>query len=159
MLLLQGCASKSGTGKLPPTPPDPPDKDFAATISSTKHPLVFRITVKLVNPKADKGIGPAPAFVDVVLESTNGAVFAGKPLTQTYVEEVDWAFSSEDRKPGLKTLSGRVRLLKSKLPKGQYTLRPVVRVVETGKDALHGPHTDFGSVAVPAGNSVKVTVD
>lgn len=39
---------------------------------------------------------------------------------------------------------------------GTYTIEPKVRIVEVGRDAVFGPYTDIGGVAVPDGNSVRV---
>lgn len=160
LIVTSGCGPKPPSAHVIPAakPKDVVDNDFIATIATTKEPLVFLVKVKLVNTKVDKKIHRAPGFVDLELRSRDsGRVYKGPTLTPTYSEEVEPIFHSTKRSAPNR-LSSRVRLFKEKLPRGSYEVRPVVRIVEIGKDALHGPYTDSGSVAVPAGNFVKVSL-
>jgi hypothetical protein len=152
-----------------PPPPQPPgpyvdsrdieDRDFVAKMFATKDPNVFLIEVKLINPKVDKAIySHERVFVDFALTSIDGTILSGPPLEQTYAAEVNYSFDPTDAKPELNYKRGYVRLLTWKCPPDLYRVEPKVRIVEVGEDSVHGPYTDMGSVAVPAGNSVQITV-
>lgn len=157
--LLSGCSTTRKQAMPPKTPVDVVDKDFTATISTTGTPFVYMVTVKRVNSKADKKISSRErVIVDLTLKDSQGKVYTGGLFERAYAEEVNYEFDPTDKLPELPTQSGRVRLIKKGLPPGTYTVKPNVRIVETGKDAIHGPYTDMGSVAVPAGNSIQVTI-
>jgi len=167
--MLCGCSHNRNAGsKAPPNAPpsvagamqkDVTDRDFVATISATKKPHVFLISIKRLNNKVDKVISNHEAvFVDLELRDRNGKLHTGRPLENAYAEDVNYAFDATDATPELPYKSGHVRLLSKKLQSGTYTVAPKVRIVEKGKDGVFGPYTDMGSVAVPAGNSISVKV-
>ena len=172
VILLSGCSSRRNTPAVsqpsgpskpavvaPKIPKDIIDKDFVATISATKTPLIFRIHIKCVNPKVDKKISSRERiFVDLTLKDNKGKVYTGELLRQTYAEEINYEFDPTDKVPEVSIHTGRVRLIKKGLPPGRYTIEPKVRIVESGKDAVHGQYMDMGSVAVPADNSMIVTI-
>jgi len=140
-------------------PGDVADRDFVATIGSTKTPYVYSIEVKRVNNKVDKSINPySEVFADLELVDSRGRTIAGDFGIQTFAEYVGDGFQGGDLTPPLTYVKGRVRLLTSGLSAGTYRVRPVVRIPEDGKDALSNPRADFGTVAVPAGNSVTVVI-
>lgn len=138
---------------------DTVDKDFVADIVITKDKNVFRINIKRVNSSVDKVISNHEAvFADLELKDSKGKPHTGKVLEKTYAEDVNYEFDPTDATPELPNKSGRVRLLTKKLKPGTYEVIPKVRIVEKGKDAVYGPYSDMGSIAVPAGNSIKVNI-
>ncbi|OFX14431.1 MAG: hypothetical protein A2Z18_07930 [Armatimonadetes bacterium RBG_16_58_9] len=147
--ILAGCdARKRWTAR---ERPDVVDRDFTALITKTDNPYVFGIEIKKVNPKANKKIGGlGGCVVDLVLRDSSGRVVSADVIEITDV--------LGSLKPPVDSLKGKVRLIRG-LPLGTYVVQPRVRIQEVGKDAVRGHlYADGGTVAVPAGNSVKVRV-
>lgn len=134
------------------------DRDFVATISKTEKPIVFTVSVKRVNRNVDKKIGSFALVVDFVLRDRRGKVFAAKPGNwPKYAEGIGPAFEKMRPFP-VDSFSGTVKLIPKDLSPGKYQVEPYVRINEIGKDALRGPYTDGGSVAVPAGNKITLEI-
>jgi hypothetical protein len=135
------------------------DRDFVATISATNTPLVLDVKIQKVSKEAKKQIDAWPPVVDFVLKDSNGKVY--KPdykAMPTYTEGVDATFGDIRKSGPADSISGKVRLRTTDLKAGSYTVTPQVRIQETGEGALSGPYNDGGTVAVPAGNSLKVNI-
>jgi len=137
--------------------PDVTDPDFLATICSTKNTLVFKVQVRKVNPKADKQFVKFDMPVGLKLTDKNGKVYALPRGGCRYSEEVDDPFTSKDP-PVLDSIDRLSRVIRDNLPPGVYQVTPLVRIHETGKHRLRGPYADGGTVAVPAANSLKITL-
>ncbi len=136
---------------------DVTDKDFMATISSTETPFLINIDVRKVNPRVQKQIHSWPLTIDFILEDSAGRVYQGKFGESKYAHEISGSAFDMSRKPA-NEVSGKVRIITKGLKSGTYKVTPVVRIVEIGVDALHGPYLDCGSVAVPAKNSISIVV-
>lgn len=154
VMSLMGCGRQSAKQSKQR---DRIDQDFRATIRQTERPYVFEVKVEKVNSGADKLIGRLPVIVDLTLKNSSGRVYTGERgesrETPVYAEEVDYVFEAL-RKSGTDAVTGEVRLLKNRLPPGSYEVQPRVRIYLEGKDAPAG----FGTVAVPAANSVQVVI-
>ncbi|MEN6370440.1 MAG: hypothetical protein ABFD64_00345 [Armatimonadota bacterium] len=136
---------------------DVTDRDFIATISTTDTPLVVDVEVSKVNPVARKQIKGIPKVFDLSFKSKSGHVYGGK-----YTGQIQYA-SLVSGKPFIfgkpsDSLRYRLRIITTNLKPGTYKVSPYVRITESGDDALSGPYADGGTVAVPAGNSIKVTI-
>lgn len=156
--LLAGCSARERAVRAKLSS-DVVDHDFVAIISNTNDPYIFGVEVKKVNSKGDKQIGALGGMVDLALTDRSGKKFTtDQPWdVAKYAEEVTEVFEWP-RKTSVTSLKGKVKLIKTNLPPGTYTVEPRARFAESGKDRLSGPCSDGGSVAIPAGNSVKVTV-
>lgn len=155
---LTGCGDHKGQ-KSVKEPTDVVDHDFAVTIRKTSEPYVFEVEVKKVNPKADKKIGGPGGVVDLVLEDGSGKVFAAdKPWEgPKYARELTKVFEWP-RSSAVASMKGKVQLIRGSLPAGKYKVEPRARFAEVGKDRLHGPYPDGGTVAIPAANSVEIQI-
>lgn len=126
------------------------DDDFRASISATSRALVFVIQVKKINPKVRKQIVTTVSTLDCVFVSTRGEVY-----TKNIHYRID--VLNPRSEPELATsLTRKIIVRPVKLPPGKYIVKPDVRIVEYGKDAVSGRNNNFGSVIVPAGNSVTI---
>lgn len=134
------------------------DPDFVATISPTNTPMLFNIEIRKVNPKVDKSIGSFPVIVDFSLTDSSGKVYEADLSEQgKYAKEVGNVFDAI-RQSETTYLKGRVQLVKQNSTPGVYKVAPRMRIIEIGKDAKRGPYPDGGTVAIKAGNSIKVTI-
>lgn len=146
--VLPGCDPKREASR---DRADVVDRDFTALIAKTSDPYVFAVEIKKTNPKANKKIGGLACAVELSVTDAYGKAF------NTTSEEITQVFGALRSTP-VDCLKGNIRLMKSGLPAGTYTVRPRVRIQEVGKDKLTGPHPDGGTVAIPAANSVQVVV-
>jgi len=134
------------------------DYDFVATMEGTKDQHIFIVRIKKVNPRPAKLISPLPVQVDFTLRNdASGKTLRGVPGEWKYAEEVA-ALSLAERRRDMAAVSGNVRLITKEVPPGVYTVEPLAVIIESGPDRLSGPREYCGGVAVPAGNSVTVTV-
>ncbi|MEN6520054.1 MAG: hypothetical protein ABFD46_02745 [Armatimonadota bacterium] len=123
------------------------DRDYVSIIKKTADPYIFKISIIKVNKKASTQISGLPAVVDLTLTDSKGKIFtAEKWQDQKYAKEVGNIFSTL-RKPGLQTVTGKLRLVKNDLPPGRYIVKPRIRIQEV-----------FASIDYPAGNSVTIEV-
>ncbi|MCX6343901.1 MAG: hypothetical protein NT018_02360 [Armatimonadetes bacterium] len=156
--LLSGCTSQK-KNVAAKQPSDVIDRDFVAHISKTSDPYVFEVTIKKVNSKVDKQISGLGGMVDLTLTNSSGKKFAtdqpwdGAKYAKEVTEVFEWP-----RKANVTSLTGKVKLIKTNLPPGTYTIEPRARFSESGKDRLSGPCPDGGTVSIPAGNSVEIVL-
>lgn len=152
LLLFAFCAIWCLGGCSRPKPPqmsDVIDRDFAATIAPTSDPLAFVITVKKVNLKSRKEIVEGGNQFGLTIKNATGGILS-EP--DSYKQKLTRVSQST------KSILCRVRVFPQGLPSGLYTIEPKVRILETGKDALSGPYSDGGSVAIPAHNTLTITI-
>ena len=134
------------------------DCDFSATIQRTKEPYVFIVTVNKVYASRKALICRwAGIQYGFTLRNSRGAEIKGRPGNPAYGEELGNGYSNWPPKDAA-TVTAKVRMVTKAIPPGTYTILPDVRIMESGDERLSGMYKDFGSVAVPAGNSVTVTV-
>ncbi|MEN6520055.1 MAG: hypothetical protein ABFD46_02750 [Armatimonadota bacterium] len=138
---------------------DTVDRDFVATIQKTEDPYEFEISIKKTNKHVDKKIGGFAVVADLALRDSKGRVFpAEDDVNLSYAVEIGETFGII-MPPYMDSLTSKVRLIRRDLPLGDYIIQPRIRILEDGKDRLRGTlYCDGGTVAVPAGNSVKVKV-
>lgn len=135
------------------------DPSFMATITSTNETNIFLVEVKRVNHAVDKTINSHhEVFVDFELVDENNRSYKGDFQIKTFSEKVGDDFSPNDIYPYPSSRKGRVKLVTTNLSPGTYIIKPNVRIVEEGKDRVGNLRAEAGSVAVPAGNSIKVTI-
>lgn len=155
--LLSGCTSQKRS--VIKQPVDVIDHDFVAHISKTSDPYVFEVTINKVNSKVDKQIAGLGGMVDLTLTNSSGKKFTtDQPWDDAkYAKEVTEVFEWP-RKTNVTSLTGKVKLIKNNLPPGNYAVEPRARFSESGKDRLSGPCPDGGTVSIPAGNSLTITI-
>jgi len=136
------------------------DRDFVAIIYPTKMPLVYTLEIRKINKRADKQIRLTAVMMDFILRDSSGKMYAsedgGHPR---YAEPLSGDAFDLNRRGASDVRTGKVRLRTAGLKPGIYEIRPQVRIWEVGTDRVTNPPANGSPyVAIPAGNSVKVTI-
>jgi hypothetical protein len=124
---------------------------------------VFIVEVRRVNPGVQKLIDPVMSTVSCDLRGARGRIWEpsasvlGLEPGKAFATEVSPTDLNESDNP-ITRLSSRLILHNYSLPAGSYTVIPDVRIVETGRDAIHGNRPDGGTVAVPARNTATLII-
>jgi len=146
---LAGCSrSKPSSGFQ-----DVVDRDFAATIAPTKDPMTFTVKVEKVNPKPRKELIEQMTWMNCTIKNAAGQVISRS--MSGYVQNLGRVSSGGEYTT---SLVARFRIIPGKLSPGSYVIEPKVRAVESGKDQLSSMLQDGGSVAIPASNSLTITL-
>jgi hypothetical protein len=152
-VLLACCPTWWMTGCSRSKPPsahrDVVDHDFIATIAPTRDPMTFIVRVERVNLRPRKEFAEGGHRFHLAARNAAGQSFT-VPIGRTQ--------GLIPASSGANSMECRIRIFPQNLPPGVYTVEPRMRILETGADALCGPYTDFGTVAVPAGNSSTITI-
>jgi hypothetical protein len=125
------------------------DHDFIATIAPTPDPMTFIVRVERVNLRPRKEFAEGGHLFHLAARNAAG---------QSFTVPVGRTQGLVPASSGANSMECRIRIFPQRLPPGVYTVEPRMRILETGADAVSGPYADFGTVAVPAGNSVSVVI-
>lgn len=157
LLLLASCAIWCLGGcnrlKAPSSPHDVIDNDFLATITPTNDPTTFVVKVEKINPKPQKELIEQMTWINITIKTVAGTVIS-KSLSG-YIQNLGRVSSGGEYTT---SLVAKFHIVQGKLSPGSYILEPKVRAVESGKDALSSMLQDGGSVAIPAHNTLTITI-